>query len=173
VNHLKEFIIQFSGLELGIHNFEFNVDDNFFKEFEYSEITKGKVKVNLQLEKQVNMLNLEFLIDGYVTCVCDRCLENYQQKITANERVLVKFGDDKSEESDEIVVIPTSQIQIDISQDVFEFIILSLPIKRVHPEDKNGKSDCNKDIIKILNKLDVHENNDPRWDELKKLSFKN
>ena len=173
MNPLKDYIIQFSGLAEGVHSFEFIVDDKFFKEFELSEITDGKVKIDLQLDRQPNMLVMEFAIKGYITCLCDRCLENYNQDISGNEQIIVKFSEDKSEESDEIKVLAPSANEVDISQDVYEFINLLLPIKRVHPEDKHGKSQCDPEIIKILNKLGTQKNIDPRWEELKKISFKN
>jgi uncharacterized protein len=173
VNPLKDYIIQFSSLAEGIHSFEFIIDDKFFKEFEFSEITDGKVNIDLQFDRQATMIVMEFAINGYITCICDRCLENYQQEISGNERIIVKFSDDKSEESDEIKVLPVAANEIDISQDVYEFINLLLPVKRVHPEDKSGKSFCNPEIIKILNKLGPQKNIDPRWEELKKISFKN
>ena len=44
---LKDFIIPFVGLNEGIHDFTFNVDDKFFESFDYSEIKKGKVEVLL------------------------------------------------------------------------------------------------------------------------------
>jgi uncharacterized metal-binding protein YceD (DUF177 family) len=173
VNTLKDFVIQFSGLEEGIHTFEFIVDNKFFKEFEMSEINEGNVNVDVQMDKQTTMMILDFAINGYITCVCDRCLENYPENITGNERIILKFSEDKSEESDEIKVLSPSENEIDISQDIYEFINLLLPIKRVHPDDKKGKSTCNPEIIKILEKLNVQKNIDPRWDELKKISLKN
>jgi len=173
VNPLKDFNIQFSGLAEGIHTLEFVVDDKFFNEFKYTEITDAHLKVDLKIDKQATMMVFSFDIHGYVNCVCDRCLEVYPQEVAGNEKIIVKFGDDKSEEDDEVKIIPSSQNQIDISQDLYEFIILMMPLKRVHPEDKSGKSFCNPEIIKILNKLNVQQNSDPRWDALKNISFKN
>jgi uncharacterized protein len=173
VNPLKDFVLQFSGLDEGIHSFEFLVDDKFFTQFELSEISEGKVKVELQLDKQTTMMVLDFDIKGSITCVCDRCLEEYPENIAGHEQIIVKFSEDKSEESDEIKVISPSEHQIDLSQDIFEFITLMLPLKRLHPLDKKGKSTCDPEIIKILENLSVQNNIDPRWDELKKISLKN
>lgn len=173
MNPLKDYIMQFSGLADGVHAFEYNVDDTFFKEFELSEITQANVKIRLMLDKQTTMMVLEFDISGEVTCVCDRCLENYQQEIKGNERIIVKFDEDKSKETDEIKILLPSEHQIDLSQDIYEFINLMLPAKRVHLEDESGNSACDPEIIKFLEKLNTKENNDPRWDELKKISFKN
>ena len=49
--------------------------------------------------------------------------------------------------------------------------MLALPIKRVHPDDKNGKSTCDPVMLKKLEELIIDEetDTDPRWDELKKL----
>jgi uncharacterized protein len=173
VNPLKDFVLEFAGLDEGIYTFEFIVDDKFFKEFDLSEISEGKVKVELQLDKQSTMMVLDFAINGYVTCVCDRCLEEYPENISGNEQIIVKFNEDKNEDSDEIKVLSPSEHHIDISQDIFEFITLMLPYKKVHPLDKKGKSTCDPEIIKILENLNVQNNIDPRWDELKKISIKN
>jgi uncharacterized protein len=173
MNPLKDYIIHFSGLADGKSSFEYIVDKAFFNAFEYSEITEGEIKIELILDKQITMMVLEFVISGHVTCFCDRCLENYQQEIAGNERIIVKFSENKSEETDEIKIVSSSENQIDISQDVYEFINLMLPVKRVHPDDDKGNNTCDPEMIRKLEKLSVKENNDPRWDELKKLSFKN
>ena len=173
MNYLNQFVIQFSGFEEGIHNFEFIIDKEFFKEFEYSEITEGKVKVNLELDRQTTMLVLNFKIKGYVICMCDRCLEEYQQKISGSEQLIVKLSDEKIQESDEIITLPTTAHQIDISHDIYDYINLMIPYKRVHQEDKNGKSACNPEILKKIEELNNQKNNDPRWDDLKKISLKN
>ncbi|MEI6122939.1 MAG: DUF177 domain-containing protein [Bacteroidota bacterium] len=173
MHYLNQFVIEFSGLEEGIHNFDFTIDAAFFNEFEYSEIRDGKVKVSVALDKQTTMLVLNFKIKGYLICMCDRCLEDYQQKISGSECLIVKFGESKSDESDEIRIIPSTEHQIDISHDIYEFINLLIPYKRVHQEDKNGKSACNPEILKKIDELNNQKNNDPRWDELKKISLKN
>ena len=173
MNPLKDFVLEFSGLDEGIHAYEFIVDDKFFAQFELSEISEGKVKVDLQLDKQASMMVLDFDIEGRIICVCDRCLEEYPEHISGQEQIIVKFNEDKSEETDEIKVLSPSDHQMDISRDIFEFITLMLPYKKVHPLDKKGKSTCDPEIIKILENLSVQNNIDPRWDELKKISPKN
>ena len=62
-------------------------------------------------------------------------------------------------------------MKLDLKQHFYEFIYLALPIKRVHPDDKSGNSTCDPDMLKKLNEHIVEEepDNDPRWDELKKL----
>ena len=169
---LKKYIIQFGGLSIGNHNFEFHVDDAFFENFEYSEIKKGNIIVNISLEKQETMLMLSFNIYGKVNIICDRCSDFFDIPISTNEQLIIKFGDEDFEETDDILVIPFSEHKIDLSHLIYEYINLSLPIKRVHPDDKQGNPTCNPEIIKIMEELSEKESTDHRWDVLKKLKTK-
>ncbi len=172
MNYLKQFIISFRGLSIGTHHFKFDIDDRFFENYEYSEIKKGKIAVDLLLEKQQRMLILKFTIKGYVNVMCDRCLEYFNQQISGKERLIVKFGEKKYEETDEILIIPETEQRIDISHYIYEYINLLVPYRHVHPEDENGISQCNPEAIKRIEELSKHKTLDHRWDVLKKLKFK-
>ncbi len=169
---LKKYIIQFGGLSIGNHNFEFHVDDAFFEDFEYSEIKKGNIIVDISLEKQETMLILNFTINGNVNISCDRCTDFFDIPISTNEQLIIKFGEKDFEETDDILVIPFTEHKVDLSQLIYEYINLSLPIKRVHPDDKQGKATCNPEIIKFMEGLSEKESTDHRWDALKKLKTK-
>ena len=72
MNPLKQFSVPFTGLKLGTHDFDFELDDRFFNAFEYSLIKSGSLKVNLELEKQETMLILRFKVTGTVNLDCDK-----------------------------------------------------------------------------------------------------
>lgn len=173
MTYTDRYILQFSGLNDGLHHFDYAVDGAFFKVFEYNEFEECDVAVSVELNKQPGMLELKFAFSGYVICECDRCLVNYKQPVSGNERLVVKFGDDSGELTDDMIILPPHEHQIDLSQYIYESIILLLPKRRVHPEDKDGNSACNPEIIKRLNELGKQKNTDPRWDDLKKLTSKN
>ena len=91
--------------------------------------------------------------------------------LECENRLLVKFGK-KIEDSDpDIISLTTDEHELDLQQHFYEYIHLALPIKRVHPDDQNGNSTCDPVMLKKLKELIVEEenDNDPRWDELKKL----
>lgn len=71
----------------------------------------------------------------------------------------------------DILSVPIDAYELDLQQQIYEFIMLALPIRRVHPVDKNGNSTCDPVMLKKLDELIVDEekDTDPRWDELKKL----
>jgi len=165
VKVLKDFVIPFVGLKEGIHDFAFEINAAFFESFEYSEIEQGDVHVDLSLERQDRMLILNFSLKGKVELPCDRCLAPLELPVEGNDRLIVKFGEEWREESDEIIIIPENESHIDISGFIYEYIMLKLPIKKVHPE---GEGLCDTAIVEKLNQHSEIET-DPRWEALKKL----
>ncbi|MEW6468693.1 MAG: DUF177 domain-containing protein [Bacteroidota bacterium] len=171
----RKFVVQFSGLSMGRHEFDFQVDDSFFEQFSNSEISKGDFTVRLELLKQSTMLVLDFDIRGSVNVECDRCSEAFDLHVEGQSRLIVKIGNEDFEEESDIIVIPSTESEIDVSHSIYEYIILSLPQRRVHPVDKKGRSGCDPETIKKLEKVLLKEEKkrtDPRWDKLKKLKFK-
>ncbi len=165
-----KYNIEFKGLKEGLHEFEFEVKDAFFEHFEQGLVNKGSVQVTVTLEKRSFFMKLFFDVKGWVELVCDRCLENYQQKLKNSYELFVKFGDKESDD-DEIIWILPEEHKINLAQLIYEYIILSIPLKQVHPDNKNGESGCNKEMLDKLEKFKLREEKnktiDPRWSALK------
>jgi uncharacterized protein len=172
VDYMKQFVIPFSGLKLGNHEYEFDLGGEFFESFEFSDIHQGRVKISCVMERQERMLIFHFNIKGTVKVPCDRCLEEFDQEINGEQRYIVKFGEDEHEETEEIIVINEKQNHLDLSQLFFEYVILMLPEKKVHGNDENGNSLCNPEVLKKLNELAVDHPIDPRWESLRNLKEK-
>jgi len=169
VDYLKDFIIPFRGLKAGVHQFDYVIDNRFFDSIEYAELSKGDIKVSIELTQQERMLIFDFNIEGYVEVSCDRCLGKFNQEIAGSAKLIVKFGEDWVEESDEVIVIPEAEHQFDVSKYLYEYIVLLLPMRRIHPDDENGATTCDEDIVKRLGHHPVNSGTDPRWDVLLKL----
>lgn len=167
-----QYSITFSGLKLGKHMFDFQIGDTFFKKFEQSQILGAKVAVHVEMEKEERMMVFQFSIGGKVTVPCDRCIDPVEIKVTGNERLVVTLGDHYEEVSEEAQVIRESDHKFDLHPFLFEYIHLLLPARKVHPEDKNGVSTCNPEVIKKLNELAHQHTPDPRWDALNTLKDK-
>ena len=165
MEELKEFVIPFLGLKDGIHDYAFDIDAAFFENFEYSEVKQGNVHVDVSLERQERMLIFNFILRGEVQLPCDRCLAPLSLPIEGSERLIVKFGQKWEEETEEILIIPETESRIDISSFIYEYIMLMLPYKRVHPEEEGM---CDQTVV---GKLEQHTSNgiDPRWEALKNL----
>lgn len=172
----KEFLIPFVGLKQGKHQFEFEINKKFFDGFGFDEYNDVNIKVNLVLEKKSAMLELAFKHKGTVNVPCDVSNEDFDLPVKGKLELLVKFGDEYNDDNDEILILPHGEHQVDVSQYIYEMIVLSVPSKRVHPGIKDGSVAV--EILDKLNELtpkekqkeeDKKEDTDPRWDELKKL----
>ena len=169
----KEFNIPFSGLRQGKHNFEYTIDNKFFESFGYDEFNGAAVLLNVTLKKMSTMLELEMNASGTVNVDCDLTSEPFEQPISAELELVVKFGEEFNDEDDEILVIPHGEHQVNIAQYVYEMLVLAVPQKRIHPGVLDGtlKSEALRKLEELrpeASKEGIKEN-DPRWDELKKL----
>ena len=167
----SSYTIQLNGLKEGHHTIDFEIDKEFFEQFEESEVKEGSLIANIEMDKRSTHLDLAIRVFGSVRISCDRCIEMFSQPIASENRLLVKFGKSIDDTDPDILSIPIYENELDLHQQLYEFIMLALPLKRVHPLDKNGKSMCNPVMIKKLEELIIEEEkeDDPRWDELKKL----
>ena len=169
----NDYILPIAGLSIGYHDFEYEIDDKFFEDFEFSEVKKGCVKVNLNVEKHEREFILTFNFAGNVYIPCDRCNEEYEQPIENKVVIYLKYGHGYEEESDDVIVIPSEEGEFDVASLIYEYIILSLPIHRVHED----VSQCNQEVIEYLERAESEESEeddeiDPRWKCLEELKNK-
>lgn len=171
----KAYDIQFIGLKLGQHIYEYDIDNTFFNLFEYDEFNSVNLKTTLKLEKKTTLLELHFLTDGDVNINCDVTNEPYNQPVQSEFNLVVKFGAEYNNENEDILIIPHGSYEINVAQYIYELIVLSIPQKRIHPGVEDGTLDSDiLDKLKLLSPKeqdDTNSNNDtdPRWDTLKKL----
>ena len=172
---LEQYSIPFTGLKLGIHQFEFLVEDAFFEEYEYSLVKSGTLKVELELEKQETMMILNFNITGEIKLACDVCLADYPYLVEIQERQIVKLSGDEDVEDDteEIIFLKRKETEINIATLIYEYINLAAPyISRC--EDEGNMDWCDLEMIAKLKQLapgakEEIEDEDPRWEALKNI----
>jgi len=171
MNILSYYNIAFKGLSQGKHIFDYEIADKFFSEFGGVVVEEGKVNVRLTLEKQSSMMIFWFDLKGTVRVQCDRCLEMYDQPIESKERIFVKFGEKEFSDGDDVIWVSTNDYQLNVAQLIYEFICLAVPIKKIHPDDENGNTTCDPEMIEKLDKYIVRdgEANNSVWKDLKKL----
>jgi uncharacterized metal-binding protein YceD (DUF177 family) len=169
------FTIPISGLKEGRHCYDFEINKKFFDQFEESEIKEGSLTAVVEAEKLTTHIDLTFRIEGSVNISCDRCLGVFRQAVSCENRLLVNFGRVSDDNDPDIITLPADENELDLRQYLYEYIILALPIQRVHPADKSGKSACDPEMLKKLREhiADDEKIYDPRWDGLKKLMNNN
>jgi uncharacterized protein len=175
MNWLSQYTIKFSGLSEGMHLFEFQIDKRFFSEFEASEIEDAGVLIQVEMERRSTYLRLNFLISGEVQLVCDRCLEKYMQAVQSSFPILVKFSDVEVNDTDEVIYLHHGDHEVSVGKLIYEFIVLSIPIRHVHPDDEKGNSLCDPEMLKKIDEYRVtglgnHTGIvDPRWNDLRQI----
>ncbi|MCL9808207.1 YceD family protein [Flavobacterium luminosum] len=169
----NEYLISYVGLKLGKHQFEYQINKSFFDHFEYDEFDSAEIKVTLVLEKQSNMLELNFKHTGTVHVPCDITNEPFDLPIKGKLKLVVRFGEHYNDDNEELLILPYGEHQIDVSQYIYEMIVLSIPLKRVHPDAKNKT--LSEEVLIEQEETQTEDEEiqekeiDPRWAALKKL----
>lgn len=169
---LKEFNIQFVGLKEGKHLFEYAISNTFFTFFNFDEFESADIQVTLEFIKKSTLFELVFNTKGTVEIPCDVTNELYNQEITAQLPLVVKFGPEYNDDNEEILILPHEAYQFNVAQFIYEMIVLAVPNKRVHPKVLDGTMES--EALEKLKELEIKkektvETTDPRWDKLKNL----
>ncbi|MDH5608168.1 MAG: DUF177 domain-containing protein [Cyclobacteriaceae bacterium] len=171
----KEYEINIARMANGLHVFEFEVSDSFFSCFSDSLIEEGKGKAFLEIEKSETMMTLDFHFDVSVGLVCDVTLEPFDFPIHSDRKVIMKFGEEDEELSDDVFIIKHDRHTIQLAELIHEFVSLEIPMKKVHP---SLADDMRPELIYTSGNDAPEENSgseeetDPRWEVLKKLKEK-
>jgi uncharacterized metal-binding protein YceD (DUF177 family) len=170
---LDQYKIQFSGLKNEVYHYDFEITDSFFEVTAFPEVKKGNLTASVTLNKQVNMMILDFHIQGEVELMCDRCLDFFTFTISSKDQLIVKQVVELQESNDDnLIYIDMQAHTLDLVQHFYDYIAIALPMQRIHPEDENGKSACNQEMIDRLAQYSAPIYNS-QWDALKNLSRDN
>ena len=168
---LETYKIDLKGLMEDETVLDFDLNDDFFQSLDGSQLEHGTLHVSVSIRKMTGFFELHFLTKGFVTVSCDRCLDDMEQPIEADNVLTVKLGDTYSD-GDDTVTIDENEGILDLSWFIYEFIMLAIPIKHVHAPGK-----CNSAMTQKLEELsgavrsgeEEAEAIDPRWEKLKNL----
>ncbi len=172
---LSKYDILIYGLEDKNHEYEFEGTDAFFKEFEQDIVEEGRFKVKVLLEKNATFIRLNLDIASQLTLRCDRSLDIFEEEFNSLEMHIFKFGTTAAEMSDELEVIPFGTHKINIANLLFDYILLQVPMKKLHP--KFRAENTPEEGTLVYKDPDFREEKeeiqDPRWAALINLKNKN
>jgi len=179
VRKLQEYIINYEGLKTGSHTFDFQINDDFFREFfdGETEFSQTDLKATVHLMKDPTMLVFDFEILGTVNLPCDRCLDDYRQPKEIRQKLIANFGEEDLGDDDTMITLPRSEYEINLAPYIYDYIMLAIPMKRLCKNDVSGTKTCNQAMVEKIkayrNSGQSTEVTDPRWDALKKLMDNN
>lgn len=178
---LRDYEIGIAKLSNKKHAYEFEMDDSFFALFEQEIILGGKLLAKVELDKTDSLLTLHFDIKGHVRLTCDRSLEEFDQPVDVEETLRIKYGPENMELDEDLWQITPETQTLNVAQHLYDYIGLSLPMKKLHPRfleemDEESEGDI---LIYSSRKTGDSESDDssdddddidPRWDALKNLN---
>ena len=173
MNSLEQLKIDLKGLVSEETSLAFDLDDTYFAALDGAEVKRGSLHVLVSIRKATGFFELNFHTEGTVVVPCDRCLDDMEQPVETDNRLIVKLGSEYSEE-DDIIVVPEDEGILDTSWIIYEFVALVIPIRHVHALGK-----CNPAMTKALEELSADRSSDeesaqavdPRWEKLKNLKM--
>ena len=163
-------IIKISNLSEGEHDFVF---EDKIDVLDLEKPFYGKYKSFVILNKLHDQLILTVKSDFKVKFECDRCGTEYKSSLES-EYKMIYLMNEVPEETDSLNVSYLSRDadKIDITSDVQEFALLSVPMKRLCTENCKGLCySCGKDLNKEECNCSAEEI-DPRWKPLMNLKDK-
>lgn len=173
--------INLKSLKDGEHEFTYILDADYFAGIEDSFVLEGEVDAEVTILKRGELHQVHILVDGYVDVACDRCLSAVDMDVYSERDLVVKFGDEYREESDEILILPEQEGVLDLHWMLYEDVVLSLPMQRMHEEGQ-----CQADMLaryqSVASGREAHDQDgverdeegiDLRWAALKKLKETN
>jgi uncharacterized metal-binding protein YceD (DUF177 family) len=168
---LESYKVDLKGVKDETMSLDFDLNDDFFRALDGSQLEHGALHVSVSIRKMAGFFELLFHTHGSVVVTCDRCLDDMDQPIDTDNKLLVKLGDTYSEDDDTVTIDENEGI-LDMSWFIYEFVMLAIPIKHVHAPGK-----CNSVMTQKLEELSgaVRSSEeeatavDPRWAALSKL----
>lgn len=185
----KTFDIEVIKFKEGRHEIDFEIGDSFFQNFEDNEIVeKGNLTIRVILDKGANVIEAHFHIKGSVQLTCDRSLETFDHPLDFSQKMIYKYGSEEREIDEDVFMITRDTPLINVAQLIYEFILLALPLKKIHPDHRNELDDEELEVeggyVYIDDELDSDTESespneeeeikpvDPRWEQLMKLKNK-
>ncbi len=126
----NSYIIDLSRLPIGTHVFDIQLDDEFFKSLEKTEILGGKVAAKMTLNLREEDYSLGIAVRGTVFVACDRCLDPMPLEI-----------DDEQED----IQSDMDNSQLDLQWLAYEITSINIPIVHSHQA-----GECNKQMELLL-----------------------
>ena len=164
-------IIKYVNYSDGIHNIELRKS---VKDLGLEDPFVGEVVLNCKMDKSYHQIFLDCDVTINVNLVCDRCDEDYSTELRNNFKITYLFEDKDEQEGDNGVKYIAHDVdKIDLTEEVLEYSILAVPMKKLCDEDCKGLcSICGNNLNEKQCDCKIEINNSV-WEPLKKLKDNN
>ena len=162
----RAFEIAFVGLKPGVHEFNYELNNQFFIDKGAVDYTNATANVKLTLEKNTGFMLLKFEIGGKADVNCDRCGNPLKMDLWDEFKMLVKLVDNpeemnEQEEDPDVFYLSRTESHLEVSNWLYEFVTLSIPMQRMCSPEEMGGPQCNNEVLQKLKEMEAKtmENN--------------
>lgn len=170
MSHRREYEIAFVGLKPGIHEFNYEISDRFFEEYDGQDFRKTEAQVKLLLEKSNGFMILRFQVGGQTEVTCDRCSSDLPMQLFDDFTVTVKMVENPEEMNDQeedpdVYYISRGESHLDVKAWIYEFINLSIPMQKTCGYENMDGPYCNPAVKALLQgeKKEEAPRDNPLW----------
>jgi len=143
------------------------------EEFSIGDTQHDGIKLAVHFTKILNTLQVRFNAKTNLQLTCDRSLETFSHPVSVTYNILFKPDIEDDEGDDQAIrQLNLSSNIIDIEKEVRDSILLSIPIKKLHPRfvrEDGTETDYAVTFGDSEEPDSDEEKTDPRWDALKQL----
>ena len=168
---LTNYILPIGGMEIGIHQYQFKVDDYFLSHCGGSPYTSADVGVNINIDRRQSLYVLDVSLSGLTSCSCDRCTVAIQLPIEIDHQVILKFQEGmEAKSTDDVIYLEPGQKNFSVVNLLYDLFVLAIPIMKVYDCDKDENPPCDFDVLDRLEQDSKDEQKDGPsiWDDIRK-----
>lgn len=147
----ESYIIPLNDLKSGVHSYGWDVSSKFFEEYGNGDVRAAALSVKAEAARSGASVNVDCTICGTLTVPCDRCLQDVALPVGAEASLKFRFGiapegDLAEEDGREVTWLPEGETGIDLSQVIYDYSLLALPLQHCHAE-----GECDPAVSRYLN----------------------
>lgn len=142
-------VISLNGLKPSENEIKLRLGKEFFAKFENDEVLDADLSLDIVADKQIGVIDFDCRLEGTITVSCDRCLSPVAMPVNAEAmfRLRLHGSDCSIEDPFEEVFLPEGTDELDLSQEIYDYSLLALPLQRFHKE-----GECDKAALDYLSK---------------------
>lgn len=162
--------IKISHLTPGVHAFQSQMTREVLG-LEKPSIFREPINVKVNLQKFQQNLVVDITLKTVAHFSCDRCLTEFSKELNAKDRITFTMDETLLHDTrDDIRELGPNDVELDLTSDIREILLLAIPVKVVCREDCVGIcANCGANLN--FEKCNCQKTSvDPRWDALKKLT---
>lgn len=171
------FDLPISGLRNGLHHFQFELEDQFFRRYAHSPVEHGHFHAEVTLDKGSDSMVMEVAIEGKMATICDRCLVPIQLPVAFHQTYFFRYSEEARDEGDIIYLYPKTPV-LNIADMLYETTCLGIPMTKIYACENDPDAQCNEEVLRILEASKIETKEEPAepengsvWEVLKKLNY--